>query len=220
MLWAAASLCFFGFMRLGELTIPSAKSYDAGAHLSFQDVTMDCVHNPRILRVNQRQTLSGLESTSILGPREMDYAQLPPWLVARGPGPGPFFKFEDGSPYAEIGHVGEIDIEIQAKTVGTISFVNTLSAGGVYIRSRAPFPSPREAYIYARESPAFFPLTVRSGRLQAQDLQRQLFLDKVMEPLPILSRPPHPPGIKCKVRQVLVRLYNACSEAAVHLLRS
>ena len=35
-----------------------------------------------------------------------------------------------------------------------VSF-NTLSAGGVYIRSRAPSPSPREAYIYARESPAF-----------------------------------------------------------------
>ena len=49
MLWAAASL---GFMLSGELTIPSAKSYDAGTHLSFQDVTVDGVHNPHILRVN------------------------------------------------------------------------------------------------------------------------------------------------------------------------
>ena len=39
-------------MESGELTIPSAKSYDEGAHLSFQDVLVDSVHNPRILRVH------------------------------------------------------------------------------------------------------------------------------------------------------------------------
>ena len=49
MLFAAASLCFFGFMRSGELTIPSVTSYDEGAHLSFNDVAVDCIHNPRIL---------------------------------------------------------------------------------------------------------------------------------------------------------------------------
>ena len=50
-LFAAASLCFFGFMRSGELTIPSVTSYDEGAHLSFNDATVDCIHNPHILRV-------------------------------------------------------------------------------------------------------------------------------------------------------------------------
>ena len=62
MLWAAASLCFFGFMRSGELTIPSVTSYDEGAHLSFNDVAVDSTHDPRIVRVHlklQRQTHSG-----------------------------------------------------------------------------------------------------------------------------------------------------------------
>ena len=75
---------------------------------------------------------------------------------------------------------------------GCSKLLNTLSAGGVYIRSRAPFPSPRSfcpshgpalALVYIRSRIAcLLPLTVRSGRLQAQDLQRQLFLDKVMNP--------------------------------------
>ena len=41
-------------------------------------------------------------------------------------------------------------LEQEVAEVGSQVNFNTLSAGGIYIRSRAPFPSPREAYIYAR----------------------------------------------------------------------
>ena len=75
MLWAAASLCFFGFMRSGELTIPSASSYDAGAHLNFNDVTVDCIQNPRTLRVHLKATHSGSVLTSMVVEREMHCAQ-------------------------------------------------------------------------------------------------------------------------------------------------
>ena len=34
MLWAAASLCFLGFLRSGEMCIPAEKAFDEGAHLS------------------------------------------------------------------------------------------------------------------------------------------------------------------------------------------
>lgn len=37
-LWAAASLCFFGFSRSGEITIPTETVYDERAHLSFGDI--------------------------------------------------------------------------------------------------------------------------------------------------------------------------------------
>ena len=51
MLWAAASVCFFGFMRSGELTVPSEGTYDEGAHLSFHDVTVDSLTDPQTIQI-------------------------------------------------------------------------------------------------------------------------------------------------------------------------
>ena len=51
MLWAAATLCFFGFLRSGEITVPSETVFDEGAHLTFEDVTVDCITNPQMLKV-------------------------------------------------------------------------------------------------------------------------------------------------------------------------
>ena len=33
MLWAAATMCFFGFLRVGEIVVPSDKDFDAAYHL-------------------------------------------------------------------------------------------------------------------------------------------------------------------------------------------
>ena len=52
MLWAAAALCFFGFLRSGELTVPSEGGYIEGAHLSFQDISVDSLTNPQVLQVH------------------------------------------------------------------------------------------------------------------------------------------------------------------------
>ena len=52
MLWAAATLCFFGFLRAGEITIPSDKGYDPTAHLSFFDIAVDNMANPSIMQVH------------------------------------------------------------------------------------------------------------------------------------------------------------------------
>lgn len=41
MLWAACLTCFFGFMRSGEITIPTRTSFDPTAYLSFEDVAMN-----------------------------------------------------------------------------------------------------------------------------------------------------------------------------------
>ena len=44
-------LCFFGFLRAGEMTIPSDSAFDAGAHLMYREVAVDNVANPSTLRV-------------------------------------------------------------------------------------------------------------------------------------------------------------------------
>ena len=51
MLWAAAVLCFFGFFRAGEITVPSQNSFDSKRHLSWGDVAVDNPMHPTMLRV-------------------------------------------------------------------------------------------------------------------------------------------------------------------------
>ena len=46
MMWVACCTCFFGFVRAGEITLPSQKDYDSGAHLSFGDVKLDAASHP------------------------------------------------------------------------------------------------------------------------------------------------------------------------------
>ena len=48
MLWAAAALCFFGFLRSGVLTVQSETGYDA---VSFQDVLVDSLTEPQVLQM-------------------------------------------------------------------------------------------------------------------------------------------------------------------------
>ena len=55
LLWAVCCTSFFGFFRMGELTVPSPASYDPNLHLSFSDVSVDsrqassmaCIHSRR-----------------------------------------------------------------------------------------------------------------------------------------------------------------------------
>lgn len=49
MLWAACVLCFFGFLRFWEITVPSDSAFDDGAHLPFSDVAVDSTKNPKVL---------------------------------------------------------------------------------------------------------------------------------------------------------------------------
>ena len=52
MLWAAVTLSFFGFFRSGEVTVPSDSAFDPSAHLTFEDVSVDQITDPRVLKVH------------------------------------------------------------------------------------------------------------------------------------------------------------------------
>lgn len=41
MLWAAACMCFFGFMRAGELVVPSNSGFNSSCHLAVGDILID-----------------------------------------------------------------------------------------------------------------------------------------------------------------------------------
>ena len=51
MLWAAACLCFCGFLRSGEATCPSETEFDPESHLAFSDVAVDSRDTPTALQV-------------------------------------------------------------------------------------------------------------------------------------------------------------------------
>ena len=50
-LWVACCLCFFGFLRSGEITAPSTSHYDPSAHLTVKDVQIDSRENPTVVKV-------------------------------------------------------------------------------------------------------------------------------------------------------------------------
>ncbi len=114
MLWAAAALCFFGFFRLGEITVPSAEAFDMGAHLSFQDILVDNITKPQALRVRLKASKTdpfrkGLDVH--IGHTQDELCPVSAvltFMVARGPGAGPFFRYWDGRPLTRAKMVKEM----------------------------------------------------------------------------------------------------------------
>ena len=51
MLWAAACMCFFGFLRMGEVVVPSTAAYDPDMHLSEADVKANSRSKPSYIEV-------------------------------------------------------------------------------------------------------------------------------------------------------------------------
>ena len=51
MMWPANCLCYFGFLRACEITVPSEAAYDKGAHQNFANVPVDNVSNPSVIKV-------------------------------------------------------------------------------------------------------------------------------------------------------------------------
>ena len=102
MLWAAACLCFSGFLRAGEMTVLSDKLYDPGVHLNFEDVAINSKLNPSIMRVNIKASkmdpfCQGVEIfvgriCTDLCPIKAMLAYL---VVCEG-AQGPLFSFDDG----------------------------------------------------------------------------------------------------------------------------
>ena len=54
--WAMCCTAFFGFLRVGEFTIPAGGSYDTSCHLSLRGVAVDNRANPRLLQLLLRQS--------------------------------------------------------------------------------------------------------------------------------------------------------------------
>jgi len=104
MLWAAASLCFFGFFRSGEITIPNDRSFDTSCHLSATDIRVDNHCNPTMLRVRLKASKTdpfrvGVDVfVGLTGSPICPVTAVLEYMLMRGARPGPLFLFKDGKP--------------------------------------------------------------------------------------------------------------------------
>ncbi len=104
MLWAAVTTCFFGFMRSGEITLPSESAFDPSSHLGFADVTVDDISAPQLvkLRLKASKTDPFRKGVEIVIGRTHNslcpVAALLSYLAIRGNRPGFLFLFADGRP--------------------------------------------------------------------------------------------------------------------------
>ena len=123
MLWAACCMCFFGFLRSGEVTVPSAKEYDPGGHLSEGDVTLDNVSAPTLVQVRIKASKTDPFRKGVvvyLGRTDNDLCPVgavAAYLAVRGREPGPFFKFAKGAPLSRTALVSRMRTALRSSGV-------------------------------------------------------------------------------------------------------
>ena len=104
MVWAACCVCFFGFLRAGEIVVPSLSAYDPSVHLSFGDVTLDSREALTLAQVTIKASKTDPFRKGVaiyLGRTSNELCPVTAvatHLAARGGTPGPFFQFQNGRP--------------------------------------------------------------------------------------------------------------------------
>ena len=104
MLWAAVVICFFGFFRSGEITIPSVNSFDPSRHLAWGDVSLDSVLEPTTLKIHLKKSKTDQLKKGVdvyIGKTNCPLCPVGAgvdYMSIRGSDPGPFFKFSNGQP--------------------------------------------------------------------------------------------------------------------------
>ena len=95
---------FFGFLRSGEITIPTLNSYDPSTHLGYSDISVDNPSNPTIMKVRLKCSKTdpfrhGVDvHVGRTGQALCPVAALLNYLAIRGKEQGLLFHFSDGSP--------------------------------------------------------------------------------------------------------------------------
>ncbi len=103
-MWAAATLCFFGFFRSGEITVPSVAAFNPTVHVTWGDVTFDNSANPssacmKLKRSKCDQFGAGVNvHLGQTGSPLCPIAALLAYIASRRDTPGPFFRDTHGNP--------------------------------------------------------------------------------------------------------------------------
>lgn len=120
MLWAAVCLCFFGFFRSGQITQLTEGGYDQGTHLSPEDVSVDSLTNPQMLKIRLKCSKTDPFRVGIdvfVGRTDgplCPVAAMLGYLSYRRSSPGLLFKFKDGRPLTRSSFVKAVRSALDA----------------------------------------------------------------------------------------------------------
>ena len=105
LLWAVCAVCFFGFLRAGEIMQKSIENFDPSYHLSLGDVAADSLTDPSFIQLSLKGsktdpfrkgvTITIGKTGELLCPVQA----LCNYLLLRGNSQGPLFIQEDGTPH-------------------------------------------------------------------------------------------------------------------------
>ena len=120
MLWAAATTCFFGFFRAGEITLDTTTSFDITQHLAWGDVAIDCLENPQMLKIHLKKSKTDQLGKGVdvyIGKTACHLCPLNAclqYMATRGTEPGPFFLFKNRQPLTKSTFTSRIRQALQA----------------------------------------------------------------------------------------------------------
>ena len=123
-------MCFYSFLRSGEATVPSMREYDKEGHLSEGDVALDSRSNPSVVRVHIKALKTDPFRQGVfiyLGKTGNDLcpvAAITAYLAIRSRTPGPFFRFQSGTPLSQ-----ELLVKHVRLTLGELGMDVTVFAG-------------------------------------------------------------------------------------------
>ena len=180
MLWAAATLCFFGFFRSGEITVPTETAFDDGAHLTFDDVTVDCTRNPQLLKVKLKASKTDpfREGIDVFIGRTNNtlcpVAAVLDYMTLRGKGPGPLFKFVDGKPLTRARLVAEVKQALSEAGVDCRPYSGHSFRSGAATTAARQGVSETTIKMLGRWKSSAYQLYIKTPREQLAAISRQL----------------------------------------------
>lgn len=138
MLWAAATICFFGFMRAGELLMDRKNGFDPSQHLALEDVATDDKRQPSMVQITLKHSKTdpfrkGVDIVvGTTGDDLCPVKALANYLQMRGGAPGPLLMWRDGSPLTRSYFVKRVRGALIA-----LGFTNTARYSGHSFRAGA-----------------------------------------------------------------------------------
>ena len=126
LLWATATVCFFGFFRAGELTVATPSSFNPAIHLAWGDVSIS--QDGRVVRVFLKRSKTdqygrGVEvfigkTGDLLCPVEAVHS----YAARRGSAPGAFFCTAEGVPLTKSRFVDMVRSALSRAGISTAGY--------------------------------------------------------------------------------------------------